>query len=65
MKSAVDPPWWLIGVAAGLLVIGFSLEFTGKDGNSLPGAIIAAVGFTVLIAVYIVIFRRQRANRQF
>jgi predicted tellurium resistance membrane protein TerC len=63
MKASVDPPWWLIGVAVVLFVIGFYLEFTGKDGNSLPGAIIAAVGFLVLIAVYIVIFRRRRANR--
>ena len=63
MNSSDDQPWWLLGVAVVLFAVGFYLEFTGKDGNSLPRAIIVLVGFLTMGAFWIVGIRRRRANR--
>ena len=58
---SIDRPWWLVGAAVVLFAVGFSLEFTGTDGNSLPGAIIVVVGFMALFTLFIVVYRRLRA----
>jgi hypothetical protein len=58
---SVDRPWWLVGVAVVLFAVGFSLEFTGTDGNSLPGSLIVVVGFVALLTFSIVVYRRLRA----
>jgi len=62
-RPTVGQPWWLVAVAAVLFVVGFYLEFTGKDGNSLPGAVIVAVGSVVFFAFSVVAYRRLRAAR--
>ncbi len=63
MNDPVNQPWWLVGVAVLSFAIGFTLEFTGKDGNSFPGAIVVLVGFVALGAFAIVSLRRRKANR--
>jgi hypothetical protein len=54
--------WWLVVAAVVLFLIGFPLEFTGKDGNSLPGAILVVIGFMCLSTFWIILLRRRRAS---
>jgi hypothetical protein len=63
VKSSTGKPWWLLGVACVFFLVGFYLEFTGKDGNSLPGAILVLVGFLILLAWNISALRHWWANR--
>ena len=42
------------------LVVGFALEFSGKNRNSGPGALLVVVGFLAMLAYYLVWPRRRR-----
>lgn len=63
-SSPTDPPWWITIVGVVLLGVGLYLQFTGKDGDSVPGSILVAVGLIIIVAVNIVGLRRRWANRK-